>query len=79
MIPEDFIESWRQHVPWQTLSTIEQDLVISKALVCLYSDPKVRDSLVFRGGTALNLSFKIRSPWHTNGALFSGAIWFRPT
>lgn len=54
MIPEDFIESWRQHVPWQTLAMIEQDLVISKALVCLYSNPQIRDSLIFRGGTALN-------------------------
>ena len=36
---------------------IEQDLIISRALVCLYSDPKIRDSLVFRGGTALNKLF----------------------
>lgn len=54
MIPEDFIESWRQYVPWQTLAMIEQDLVIGRALVCLYSNPTVRESLVFRGGTALN-------------------------
>jgi len=54
MIPENFIESWRQYVPWQTLAMVEQDLVISKALVCLYNAPKVQDSLVFRGGTALN-------------------------
>ncbi len=36
---------------------VEQDLIISRALVALYSDPKIRDSLVFRGGTALNKLF----------------------
>lgn len=54
MIPEDFIENWRQTVPWQTRTMVEQDLVISRALVCLFNAPKVQDSLVFRGGTALN-------------------------
>ncbi len=36
---------------------VEQDLVISRALVCLYNDPTIKDSLVFRGGTALNKLF----------------------
>lgn len=54
MIPETYIESWRSHARWQTLAMIEQDLVISRALVCLYKNNKIRDSLVFRGGTALN-------------------------
>lgn len=57
MIPESFIESWRASAKWQTLSMVEQDLVISRALVCLYNDPKIKDSLVFRGGTALNKIF----------------------
>lgn len=54
MIPENFIENWRQNVPWQTLAMIEQDLVISRALVCLYQETKIQESLLFRGGTALN-------------------------
>ena len=49
MIPESFIENWRTHVKWQTPSMIEQDLVISRALVCLYNDPIIKDALVFRG------------------------------
>ncbi len=57
MIPLIFIEQWRQNVPWQTIAMIEHDLIISKALVCLYNDPKIKDSLVFRGGTALNKLF----------------------
>lgn len=57
MIPESYIESWRTNVPWQTLAMIEQDLVISRALINLYSTPKIHDSLIFRGGTALNKLF----------------------
>ena len=33
---------------------VEQDLVISRALVALFNQTKVQDTLVFRGGTALN-------------------------
>ena len=40
---------------------VEQDLVISRALVYLYNDPKIKNSLIFRGGTALNKLF-INSP-----------------
>lgn len=54
MIPENFVEQWRVNAPWQTLAMIEQDLVISRALVDLYNEPKVFESLVFIGGTALN-------------------------
>lgn len=54
MIPESFIEEWKTNVPWQTLAMVEQDLVISRALIELYNHPKVSDSLIFRGGTALN-------------------------
>lgn len=59
MIQESLIESWRMNTKWQTLAMAEQDLVISRVLICLYNDPKVIKSLVFRGGTALNkLYFK---------------------
>lgn len=54
MIPESYIESWRAHVPWQTLAMVEQDMVISRALINLYNHPKIQDTLIFRGGTALN-------------------------
>lgn len=57
MIPEIFIENWRKTVPWQMTEQIEQDLIISRALVNLYNDPHVKDALVFRGGTALNKLF----------------------
>lgn len=57
MIPESFIENWRSNAQWQTLDMVEQDLVISRALICLYSDDRIKNSLVFRGGTALNKLF----------------------
>ncbi|HJK86161.1 MAG TPA: nucleotidyl transferase AbiEii/AbiGii toxin family protein [Candidatus Megaira endosymbiont of Nemacystus decipiens] len=57
MIPENFIEQWRQHVKWQTPAQVEQDLIISRALTDLYNDPHVSEALVFRGGTALNKLF----------------------
>jgi predicted nucleotidyltransferase component of viral defense system len=54
MIPELFIEQWQKNAPWQTLAMVEQDLVISRALVNLYSCPDIQKNLIFRGGTALN-------------------------
>ncbi|PIR39747.1 MAG: hypothetical protein COV35_00955 [Alphaproteobacteria bacterium CG11_big_fil_rev_8_21_14_0_20_39_49] len=57
MIPMSFIERWREVAKWQSIGMVEQDLVISRALVCLYNDPTIKDSLVFRGGTALNKLF----------------------
>lgn len=57
MIPEVFIQQWRNYTKWQTLAQVEQDLIISRALVDLYNHPHVQDALVFRGGTALNKLF----------------------
>lgn len=53
MIPRDYITEWRSQAPWVQDFQVEQDLIISKALVDIFSDPLLRDSLAFRGGTAL--------------------------
>ena len=53
MIPLDYITEWRVHAPWPELSQVEQDLIISRALVELYNHPVVAENLAFRGGTAL--------------------------
>jgi len=37
MISESFIEQWHKKAPWQTLAMIEQDLIISRALVDIYN------------------------------------------
>ena len=53
MIPRDFITEWRAEAPWVQDFQVEQDLVISRALVAIFSQPLLREALAFRGGTAL--------------------------
>lgn len=54
MIPRAYITEWSQRVPWQTNEQVEQDLVICRALVEIFSDKWLSNSLAFRGGTALH-------------------------
>ncbi|MGE3148441.1 MAG: nucleotidyl transferase AbiEii/AbiGii toxin family protein [Pseudorhodoplanes sp.] len=54
MIPQDYITAWSRVAPWASQRQVEQDLIISRALVAIFSDPFLRDELRFRGGTALN-------------------------
>ncbi len=54
MIPFAYINEWRSRAPWDAQGMIEQDLIISRIVVTLFSDPFLRDALIFRGGTALN-------------------------
>jgi predicted nucleotidyltransferase component of viral defense system len=53
MIPQDFITEWRAHAPWTQDVQVEQDLVISRALIEIYRVPELAETLSFRGGTAL--------------------------
>lgn len=53
MIPQAWITEWRSQAPWVDDAQVEQDLIISRALVEIFSDPSLRESLAFRGGTAL--------------------------
>jgi predicted nucleotidyltransferase component of viral defense system len=53
VIPKDFITEWREHAPWISDAQVEQDLVISRALVEIFRDPELSGRLAFRGGTAL--------------------------
>lgn len=61
MIPRDFITEWRDEAPWVEDYQVEQDLVISRALVAIFSHPLLVQSLAFRGGTALYKLF-LRPP-----------------
>lgn len=54
MIPAQNIIAWSNVAPWAEQRQIEQDLIISRALVDLFSDPFLSEELRFRGGTALN-------------------------
>jgi len=53
MIPQDYITEWSNKVPWQTNEQVEQDLVICRALIEIFSDDYLSKRLAFRGGTAL--------------------------
>lgn len=53
MIREQAIIEWRREAPWSANWMVEQDLVISRALVEMYSVPELAACLAFRGGTCL--------------------------
>jgi predicted nucleotidyltransferase component of viral defense system len=53
VIPRDYITEWRSHAPWIEDFQVEQDLVICRALVGIFTHPVLRDTLAFHGGTAL--------------------------
>ncbi len=53
MIPRDYITQWRDRAPWSEDFQVEQDLIISRALIEMFSDPVLAGALAFRGGTAL--------------------------
>jgi predicted nucleotidyltransferase component of viral defense system len=53
VIPRDYITEWRSQAPWVRDDQVEHDLVISRALVEIFSNQVLHDALAFRGGTAL--------------------------
>lgn len=57
MIPRRYIEEWKAFAPWPNDAQVEQDLIIERALVEMFSDEIIRNSLAFRGGTALHKIF----------------------
>ena len=54
MIPAAAITPWSVSAPWPTRAQAEQDLLLSRLIVELASDPYLRDELIFRGGTCLH-------------------------
>ncbi len=57
MIPSNDIIEWSEFVPWLSNEQVEQDLVISRSLVELFSDKLIQENLAFRGGTAIHKLF----------------------
>jgi len=53
MIPLAYITEWQQVAPWRDPIMVEQDLIISRALLDLFRQEALRQQLAFRGGTAL--------------------------
>lgn len=58
MIPQDYITAWSRVAPWASRRQVEQDLIISRALVAIFSDPFLRGELRFRGGSLSDLSVR---------------------
>ncbi len=54
MIPRADIIAWQEHAPWADEAQVEQDLVLCRAVVDLFTDERASRSLAFRGGTALH-------------------------
>jgi len=54
MIPQSAIKQWSEFFPWKNNAQIEQDLMICRALVAIFSDSYLSSHLAFRGGTALH-------------------------
>ncbi len=54
MINRIAITEWSLVTPWITNKLVEQDLIICRALVAIFSDQFLAGELAFRGGTALH-------------------------
>jgi len=54
MVTREAIAEWKEFLPWQRDEMVEQDLVICRALVELFSNDFLASHLAFRGGTALH-------------------------
>ena len=54
MINQAAIIAWKDNAPWVHAAMVEQDLIICKALVCIFGDEFLASQLAFRGGTALH-------------------------
>jgi predicted nucleotidyltransferase component of viral defense system len=54
VIPSDFIAEWRAYTRWATDEQVEQDLVLSRALVEIFAEPELAGEVALRGGTALH-------------------------
>jgi hypothetical protein len=57
MIPQANITAWRAVAPWPDDAQIEQDLVLSRAVVELFQEQQPADQITLRGGTAMNKLF----------------------
>lgn len=62
MIDRKSIIAWSEQFPWAEPSMVEQDLLISRALVAIFSNEFLASQLAFRGGTALHKLYMSPQP-----------------
>ncbi|MGA1847043.1 nucleotidyl transferase AbiEii/AbiGii toxin family protein [Deferribacter abyssi] len=60
MIPMRYILEWKEFAPWIDNSQVEQDLIMHRTIIELFSNKFLKSKLAFRGGTALYKLFMDR-------------------
>jgi len=71
MIPLAAITEWTNNVPWTDMKQVEQDLIICRALVAIYSDEFLSSRLAFRGGTAIHKLYMSPQPRYSQDIHFA--------
>jgi hypothetical protein len=74
VIPRAQITAWRVSAPWPTDAQVEQDRVLSRAVVELFSNPKVAETMASAEGPRCTSSF-----WCHPDATRKTSIWSRST
>lgn len=54
MLPKNEIIAWRAYADWSRDSQIEQDLLITRAMVAIFQDAFLSEHVAMRGGTVLH-------------------------
>lgn len=62
MIPEFYIQQWKEQAPWVEPYMVEQDLIICRALISIFNDEFLASQLAFCGGTALHKLYLAPQP-----------------
>ena len=86
MIPRDFVTEWRSNAPWVADHQVEQDLVISRALVELFSRQPIAEGLgvsrraadmkpLLASGCQWNFDHSISLVWNEQLSKLPGAPW----
>ena len=77
MIPIGMIEAWKSKAPWSNNDFVEQDLILSRLLSTMYSHEKIKQSLVFKGGTADSLRSEIEKSFHDHASSRSDPMLYK--
>jgi predicted nucleotidyltransferase component of viral defense system len=57
VIPQANITAWRAAAPWSDDAQVEQDLILTRAVVELFAEARLSQKIALRGGTSLNKLF----------------------
>ena len=70
MIPKRYITKWSEQAPWVVNKFIEQDLIVCRALVSIYSNTFLAEHLAFRGGAVLGKLYLKPQPRYSEDITF---------